>query len=118
MSFRAQAVLSAKVRPNGKRTVAAHLGLSGKRLKDLDVTVGAASIRQARIAPVRWGGTVRGMELLAVLAVGFCALLAFGPDPLLKMLLVGVWLLLAVVAAWEPVKWLLLQGGRLVGLAP
>lgn len=58
------------------------------------------------------------MELLAVLAVGFCALLAFGPDPLLKMLLVGVWLLLAVVAAWEPVKWLLLQGGRLVGLAP
>lgn len=58
------------------------------------------------------------MELLAVLAVGFCALLAFGPDQLLKMMLVGVWLLLAVVAAWEPVKWLLLQGGRLVGLAP
>ena len=66
------------------------------------------------------GGAVQcaAMELLAVLAVGFCALLAFGPDPLLKMMLVGVWLLLAVVAAWEPVKWLLLQGGRLVGLAP
>lgn len=53
--------------------------------------------------------------ILFLCAAGFLAFLALTPEPLLKVLLMLVWVALAVAVVWQPAEWLLLQGWSLLG---